>query len=69
MEKKKFYVVITTTFKVEEPITAESEEQALKIAEEMVNEGEIDTTETLDFETTFDVWKGGINNVSSRYDH
>lgn len=58
MKKHKFYVVIETTFKVEEPIKATSAEQALKIAQEMVEKGDINPVDTLDFETTFNVWKG-----------
>ena len=57
MKKSKFYVVIKTTFKVEEPIEATSHEEALEIAHKMVESGEINPTDTLDFETTFGVWK------------
>ena len=58
MKKSKFYVVIKTTFKVEETIEATSEEEAIEIATKMVCNGDINPTDTLDFETEYDVWKG-----------
>lgn len=54
---KKFYVLITTTTRVEKMIDAETEEQAKEIATEMVNKGEIDLLDTLDIDTEITIYK------------